>query len=78
MPKCKSCGATIGFELTSSGKQMPVEMGIGKLLVKGEIVEGKIPHWANCPGADTHRKPKPTGTRKRASKNTDPTDEVPF
>lgn len=59
MPKCKSCGATINFVMTNNGKHMPVEMGIKKLLVNGEIVEGQEPHWANCPGADKHRKPKP-------------------
>ena len=75
MPKCKSCGATINFVLTNNGKHMPVETGIGKLLVKGEIIEGQVPHWINCPDAEKHRKPK--NTRKRSSKP-DPTDGVPF
>ena len=54
---------------------MPVETGIGKLLVKGEIIEGQVPHWINCPGAEKHRKSK--NTRKRASKP-DPTSGVGF
>ena len=59
MPKCNSCGATINFTITSSGKYMPVELGVKEFIYKGEVVSGQIPHWQNCHGADDHRKPKP-------------------
>lgn len=61
MATCKSCGATIEFQSTETGKMMPVETGIAQILTKdGQIVRGKTPHWDKCPGADKHRKPKNT------------------
>lgn len=79
MAKCKSCGATINFVSTNTGKYMPVEPGVKKLLVDGDIVEGWEPHWANCPGADKHRKRKPVARSRRSSRRVaDPTDGVSF
>jgi hypothetical protein len=62
MPKCKSCGAEIKFVKMSSGKMMPVEIDETTIIFQeagsGYLYKGNIPHWANCPGADEHRKPK--------------------
>ena len=59
MPKCRSCDAMIAFQKTENGKMMPVEPGVITVLTKeGKTVQGFIPHWPKCPGADKHRKPK--------------------
>ncbi|MCD8050059.1 MAG: hypothetical protein LUE89_00060 [Clostridiales bacterium] len=81
MSICKSCGMSIAWVKTRSGKWMPVETvkvpvlpGKGKEtfitddgdIITGEryrefkknpdTVAGNVPHWANCPGADRHRR----------------------
>jgi len=62
MSKCKSCGAEIRFLEMPSGRKMPVEFSEKMVIAKidGELkaFSANIPHWANCPNADKHRKPK--------------------
>jgi hypothetical protein len=58
---CKSCGAKIRFVEMASGKKMPIEENVKNIVAKfGEkwkTITGYESHFANCPGADLHRKP---------------------
>ena len=62
MPKCKSCGAPIEFIRLPSGKFTPVE--VGKISIYSQeagnwyLYKGHEPHWRNCPGAESHRRPR--------------------
>ena len=47
--KCKSCGAPIAWVKTTAGKNMPVDTSAEHY---GES------HFAHCPNADAHRKPR--------------------
>jgi hypothetical protein len=59
---CKSCGAKIRFVEMRSGKKMPIELNLKNIVAKIDgnwnVVAGYDSHFANCPGADSHRKPK--------------------
>lgn len=55
---CKTCGAAIVWLKTSTGKAMPVDAGT---VQEGEtlFVPGRhTSHFATCPQADQHRKPR--------------------
>lgn len=57
MATCRTCGATIDFIHTIKGKLMPVDMErLTVVTEKGEVVNGRKPHWVTCPHADSHRK----------------------
>ena len=59
MAKCKSCGKSIGFIQTATGKMMPIEPGVKTFINRdGEMIKGYEPHWTQCPHADKHRKKK--------------------
>jgi len=62
MPKCKSCGASIKWVVTPSGKLTPIETkGIKVWVIENgaaKLVHGFQSHFANCPNADKHRRPK--------------------
>ena len=62
MPKCKSCGAPINWVKMFNGANMPVEVDKKTIVVveagKGYLYKGSESHFANCPNADQHRKPK--------------------
>lgn len=45
--KCKSCGQSIIWTITSTGRKLPVN----------NDKEG-LPHWATCPDADMWRNKK--------------------
>ncbi|WP_420768732.1 hypothetical protein ACNR9V_03105 [Parageobacillus thermoglucosidasius] len=57
MAKCKGCGAEIVWIKTPNGKAMPCDPE-KKVLVsdEGEIVSGRVPHWATCPAANKFKK----------------------
>jgi hypothetical protein len=50
--KCKSCGASIEWWLTTNKKKIPYDP-----LPANEDAT-TTPHWATCPKADEHRTPK--------------------
>lgn len=64
MPKCKSCGAEIHFLETKTGSLMPVDAKPARVLVEqqGEtwygVEDGYTSHFATCPNAAKHRRPK--------------------
>lgn len=59
MPKCRSCGADLTYIRTKSGRLMPVSGSRLTLVTDaGEIITGRESHFASCPGANEHRKPK--------------------
>ena len=64
MTKCKTCGAQIRFVEMASGKMMPIETNVKNVIAKTggqwKVISGFESHFANCPGADKHRKPKMT------------------
>lgn len=57
MAKCKSCGAEIIWKKTSRGKAMPCDPERITIITmnSGQVLQGYIPHWENCPGAKKHR-----------------------
>lgn len=68
---CSSCGAEIIWAESPSGKQMPLDAAITRVWLQGygpqgkggarlqwRQVEGHVAHFANCPNAVKHRKPK--------------------
>lgn len=58
---CKSCGAEIVWLKTAIGKSMPVDVDT---VTNGEKTfnHGKhVSHFATCPQANKHRKPKKDG-----------------
>ena len=62
MSICKSCGAQIRWVTMTSGKKMPLDMPPQMVVcVTGDcgfITDGYTSHFATCPQADQHRKPK--------------------
>lgn len=71
MASCKSCGAQIQWAKSqSTGKQLPMDLGskemrlavIGFDDLEGTHVVRYVPtfisHFATCPDAERHRKPK--------------------
>jgi hypothetical protein len=61
MSSCKGCGKAIFFVETKTGKRMPVELKPVKAYRyvsaadSYEMIEVFIPHWANCPDAESFR-----------------------
>lgn len=58
--ECRSCGAIIVWMKTKSGKNMPVDYSSvppdDPFVFDPE--RGHISHFATCPNANKHRKPK--------------------
>ena len=64
MPKCRDCGATINFITLPSGKALPTDPGVKRIVtVRGKFVEGFEPHPSNCPEADKACKSKERRSR---------------
>lgn len=62
---CKSCGAEILWIITPAGKSMPLDAKGESLwqlepdtLMSARLVVVRKSHFATCPNADAHRKPK--------------------
>lgn len=59
MPKCRDCGALINYITLPSGKALPTDPGVKRIVtVRGKFVEGFEPHPGNCPEADKAHTPK--------------------
>lgn len=59
--KCKSCGASIVWLKTKAGKSIPVDQAEG--IKAGDIFmvdsdKQMVSHFATCPNAAKHRKPR--------------------
>ena len=75
MPNCKSCGAPIVWGRTSSGKRIPLDTKTEMRFYfwdddaeTGHTVSNRVrqvctyvSHFATCPDAAKHRKPKKQG-----------------
>lgn len=60
MPQCKSCRAHIEWIRTPAGKNIPIDPARIVIIDDlGQSVAGHISHFATCPDAAKHRKPKP-------------------
>jgi hypothetical protein len=61
---CRSCGAKIAFIRTPRGKSHPVDATPRKVWIQvgdeWRLVSGYESHFATCPRADEHRKPRDT------------------
>jgi hypothetical protein len=59
---CKSCEAKITWVKTAAGRPMPLDFpGEKRVVVQdgiGYVLDTYISHFATCPNADLHRKPK--------------------
>lgn len=53
---CTSCGAPIAWIVTPGGKRMPIALRGATRNLVGEL-EGES-HFADCPNADQHRRPR--------------------
>ena len=68
MSRCTSCNAEIVFAKTEAGKTMPVSMASGQKrivlehdadgTVLARVVSTYLSHFADCPNAPQHRKPR--------------------
>lgn len=65
--KCRSCGAPIIWAKTQAGKDTPLDAKPLRLAALGGdlfgrqitgVVEGYVSHFATCPNAKQHRKPR--------------------
>lgn len=59
--KCKSCSAQIYFAEQPSGARMPIEVRSdvdGSLHPSSSHGGMGVSHFAHCPGADVHRRPR--------------------
>lgn len=57
--RCRTCQARIIFLPTAAGKQMPCDADTVKPEhTQFDVDLGHENHWATCPGADKHRKPR--------------------
>jgi hypothetical protein len=76
LTRCRSCGASILFATTPKGKQMLLDAEPQRLVVlEPSVLPGEpltsvavvrscfTPHFATCPTAAAHRKPKETSAR---------------
>ena len=56
---CRSCGAPITWLRTRSGKRMPAD-DPGRVLTENQLFDLKahVSHFATCPQAAAHRKPR--------------------
>lgn len=71
MSACRSCGAPITWMITNTGKTMPVDG-----LIQGQPAEPNmkfdpkvhVSHFATCPNAAKHRKPKTTALQNAGGK----------
>jgi len=76
MSRCKSCGAEITWAVTQQGRVMPldaakvlvaiptgrfVDNGSGQLTPQVEVRQASLTHFATCPHAQQHRKPRQAG-----------------
>lgn len=64
---CGSCGAAIEWAITTGGKKVPLDpkpITIAVTMDDGNvrIVTGRQSHFASCPHAAKHRKPRQRGT----------------
>jgi len=55
--KCKGCGRPIAWVKTPKDKWIPVDVDQEYLIVtkQGQVVSGRIAHWATCPKSDQFR-----------------------
>lgn len=54
---CKGCGQEIIFITSKTGRHIPCDPKPMSLVsLAGDIVQGYMPHWANCPEADRFKK----------------------
>jgi hypothetical protein len=73
--RCKSCGAEILWARTSAGKRVPLDAKPQRLFVRGVGLEGGgvvlrscfTSHFATCPDAAQHRRPRSTKRPERGS-----------
>lgn len=57
--ECKGCGFQIVWVKTKAGKNMPCDPELVKVVTEdGDVVTGRVSHFATCPNADDFRKPK--------------------
>lgn len=57
MSKCKSCGAAIVWGKAAAGKAIPLDPAVLSVVTEaGEVVRGRISHFATCPDAAQHRR----------------------
>ena len=60
MANCRSCGAEIIWLKTKAGKNMPVDLPHPGAIEADTVFDSDrhISHFARCPNADEHRKPR--------------------
>ncbi|MDI6872127.1 MAG: hypothetical protein QME79_12445 [Bacillota bacterium] len=57
MATCKGCGKQIEWIETPAGRRMPVDPGrVVVVTDEGQVVTGRLPHWASCPARDQFKR----------------------
>jgi hypothetical protein len=70
MNTCRSCGASILWAETEVGKRIPLDstpehrLVISTVSGKARVMPTYISHFATCPNAAAHRKPKGEGVER--------------
>jgi hypothetical protein len=55
--ECKGCGFPIVWITSKAGKHIPCDPEkVSVVTEDGDIIVGRVSHWATCPAADTFRK----------------------
>lgn len=56
---CRSCGKLIRWVRTPAGKAMPIDATTTTVwTLDGKPLNGHLSHFATCPNAASHRKPR--------------------
>lgn len=62
LSNCRSCGASIRWIKTHAGKNMPLNAAAQTFWLERDgdwfTEKGQTSHFATCPNADAHRKPR--------------------
>jgi len=56
---CRSCNAPLVWIKSRAGKAIPCDPAVLSVVTdEGDVVRGRVSHFATCPQAAQHRKPK--------------------
>lgn len=56
--RCRSCNAEVYWIQTATGKKMPVDAAVDGGVAPGLHPGQGVSHFATCPHADQHRRPR--------------------
>lgn len=64
MSACRSCAAPIVWIRSPVGKAIPCDPAVIVVVTdQGQVVRGRVSHFATCPQAAQHRRPRGEASR---------------